>query len=140
MKKKINILVIMIIVLCSSILSSLKAQPTFMLDNGRTCDVLIGYEIGDPSSSCNVCTSGTLLIPGGSFVNFPACVAAGFDRICIILLEIDGVPVSNCHNDCSFLTNCCQNTCTSSGVPADANCGSATFNIVVVPGTSWTIN
>ena len=109
----------------------IKAQPTicpgtgYPINNLRSCDVAIHYEVSDCGSGGIICYSAYQLIPANSSFILPCCFTSG--DVFVWLIEVDGVDVSGAGSTVSG--NCLVSQGTSTFGSGTTSCFPVVYNL-----------
>jgi hypothetical protein len=117
---------------------SIQAQTVAFINN-LPCDVVVGFELRDNNTSCNVCDWGSITIPANSTVNYVVNAVCGGSSLdgCFWVISINGSAVPTNHmsyNNCCFIPNVFTG-------PEPTGCSSSSnYQVINSYPTSWTIN
>lgn len=147
MRNQLKILAILSLVVFGF---QMNGQQTWVLRNNTNCSVGISYEYSDPTGcpqgGCTNCytpcnsSSSIITIPAMGSYTLTACGNGIFGEVCVVINEIDLVPMTPVVHTRRLAWNCCGASASLSGnYPSGASCV-GTFNINWnIIGRTWTI-
>lgn len=112
-----------------------KAQNFSFTNSFQFCDVLITYEMTDPSNGCQLCSGGQIPLSPGQTVNVPICTTGPYE-ICVVINEIDNLPITT--NNHATLSQCHLITNYGQSGPCSNNCSGGTYT-ALHSTTGWNI-